>query len=197
MNMEKMAKILETCFAYIKYYRRKIAIVVAALFCGCLVVTFFFTEENIGTSEAAMELELLTNNIRKYYQTRPDYWGLNTKNVLDKKMYPVNMLKDGKLVGYFGNLVLVGNGPDADVVMPGTRSFDIVYKGLNKKQCIGLASFKFDSKFWLGVTGITIFNSRYNQFFTWDDKINGLPISKNRAKDVCNADNSIIWHYEQ
>ena len=107
------------------------------------------------------------------------------------------MLKNNHLIGYFGNPVLVGNGLNADVLMPGARNFDIIYKDLNKKQCIGLASFKFSSQFWLGVTGITIINDDNKQFFTWDDKENSLPIQKNTAKDICDAKNTIIWHYEQ
>ena len=181
----------------LRAYYKALFVGVVLFLVGGLSLTFFFSQETSGTAEAATELEALTSNIRRYFQNRPDYWGLSTQMVLDKNIYPNKMLKNNHLIGYFGNPVLVGNGLNADVLMPGARNFDIIYKDLNKKQCIGLASFKFSSQFWLGVTGITIINDDNKLFFTWDDKENSLPIQKNTAKDICDAKNTIIWHYEQ
>lgn len=177
------------------YKRLLIATFGILLFVG-LGITFFFSQETLGTAEATNELEQLTFNIRRYYQNRPDYWGLSTQTVLDKEIYPRKMLKNNQLIGFFGNSVAVGNGLNADVLMPGARNFDIIYRDLNKKQCIGLASFKFDQKFWLGVTGITIISGNKTHLFTWDNKTNRLPIQKDAAEDVCESNNTIIWHYE-
>ena len=194
---EKLVTIKDNLIQLI-FLHHKILISILGFFLLCwLFIAFFFAQENSGTTDAALELEQLTSNIRRYYQNRPDYWGLSTQMVLDKNIYPHKMLKNNRLIGYFGNPILIGNGPDADVLMPGARNFDIIYKELNEKQCIGLAAFKFSQKFWLGVTGISIINDKYNQFFTWDDKENGLPIQKNTAKNICKGNNTIIWHCEQ
>ena len=194
---EKILAIKGTLLQLVAPHYKVLAAGICVILLGWLSVSFFFIQESSGTSEAAAELEQLAANIRRYYQNRPDYWGLSTQMVLDKKIYPNKMLKNNQLVGYFGNPVLVGNGPEADVLMPGARNFDIIYKDLNKKQCVGLASFKFSQNFWLGVTGISIINNDNNQFFTWDDEENGLPIQKNRANAICESNNTIIWHYEQ
>ena len=180
-----------------KSYHRVFLGVLALLFLCLFSSWFFFAQENSGTAEAATEIEQLANNIRRYYQNRPDYWGLSTQMVLDKNIYPNKMLENNQLVGHFGNPVLVGNGLNADVLMPGSRHFDIIYKDLNKKQCVGLASFKFSRDFWLGISEISVISDGQSQAFTWDDEKNGLPIQKNRAKAVCKGNNTIIWHYEQ
>lgn len=168
------------------------------MFLIVLCFAFFCVQKNIGTGKAAAELEQLATNIRRYYQNRPDYWGLSTKTVIDKKISPQNLLKNNQMIGFFGNPVFVGQGVDANIVMPGARSFDIIYKELNEKQCIELASFKFTPNFWLGITGITIINNDGDSlFFTWDDQTNVLPIKKGAAQDICDEKNVIIWHNEQ
>ena len=197
MSIKELLIVLKMKLISLKAYTKTLIALIIVVYLGWGGTVFFLSQEDSGTAEAAAELEQLTSNIRSYYQNRPDYWGLSTQMVLDKNIYPNKMLKNGSLIGYFGNPVLVGNGSNADVLMPGARNFDIIYRDLNKKQCIGLASFKFDPKFWLGVNGISIINSDVNQFFTWDDQKYSLPIQKNMAKDSCKGKNTIIWHYEQ
>ena len=169
---------------------------------GCVVLVLFLVgwfltrEADVGTRQAAEELVRLSENIRRYYQNRPDYWGLSTQTVLSNRIYPQSMLQNGELRGFFGNEVLVGRGENAEVLMPGARGFDIIYKHLNKKQCQELASFKFNEKFWLGIAGITLSNGRKQQFFTWSDKEHILPIKPAAAKALCSNDNLLIWHHE-
>lgn len=153
-------------------------------------------EADVGTAEAAKELVQLDKNIRRHYQNKPDFWGLSTQTVMQNKIYPQQMLKNGKLIGFFGNDVLVGRGENAEVLMPGARGFDIVYKNLNQKQCEALAAFKFDEKFWLGITGITLNNGKEQKYFTWSDKEYGLPIKTNFVQTICKNSNIITWHCE-
>lgn len=161
-----------------------------------LVGWLLLHETDVGTREAAQELVKLDANIRRHYQNRPDFWGLSTQTVIQNKIYPQNMFQNGKLVGFFGNDILVGYGEEAQVLMPGARGFDIVYKNLNQKQCEELASFKFDEKFWLGITGISLNNGDEIKYFTWSDKNYALPIKKDVANEICSSSNTIIWHCE-
>ena len=174
-------KVLMICFV-------ALALIILFLVCS--------KKEDIGTEKAVNELQKLSENIRRFYQNRPDYWGLNTQMAIDKQLYPLSMYKEGVLKSYFGTPVLVGNGINADVLMPGTRNFDIIYKYLNKRQCIEFASYKFNQNFWLGVSGVSIITEGKETLFGWGGE-NSLPIKKNIAESLCkNDENSIIWHYE-
>lgn len=169
-------------------------------FCAAAVITLtgwlLLHEADVGTREAAKELVQLNDNIRRHYQNKPDFWGLSTQTIVQNKVYPQQMLKNGRLTGFFGNEVLVGRGENGEMLMPGARGFDIVYKNLNKKQCEELAAFRFDEKFWLGITGITLNNGKEQKYFTWSDKEYALPISKNFVETICRNSNIIIWHCE-
>lgn len=153
-------------------------------------------DEVSGSNQEAANLQKLTENIRRHYQNRPDYWGLNTKAIIDNKTAPLAMLKNGRIVSSFDTDVLVGTAPDGLMLMPGSRSFDIIYKGLNKKQCLELATQKFEEKFWLGVINIAISNDNGQEIFSWNDKKNMLPIKKASAKQICKSVNDIIFHIE-
>ena len=107
------------------------------------------------------------------------------------------MLKNGKLVGFFDNPVLVGNGPYAMVLMPGARNFDIIYKDLDKKQCVAVATSKLKQDIWLGVVGVSIVNKDKQQRFDWDNKEYSLPIKTEQAKKICSTGSMVIWHFEQ
>ena len=163
-----------------------------------LIILFLICskKEDIGTNNAVKELQQFSQNIRRFYQNRPDYWGLNTQTAIDKQLYPLSMYKEGVLKSYFNTPVLVGSGINADILMPGARNFDIIYKYLNKKQCVELASYNFEQNFWLGVSGVSIITENKETLFNWG-KENPLPIKKSTAEDLCkNNGNSIIWHYE-
>ena len=157
---------------------------------------FIFSTQDIGTATAAQELEQLNANIRRHYQNRPDYWGLNTTAVKDKSIAPQSMLKPEGLRNFFATEVLVGNGVEGQMLMPGARNFDIVYKNLSKQQCRELASFKFSEQFWMGVSAITIGDNSNQQTFSWNDTSNQLPISNEATKKCCHTNNTIIWHFE-
>ena len=163
-------------------------------FCFVIFVAIFLWPSALPIKDAVNEMELLAGNIRRLYQNRPDYWGLNTMMVLDKKIYPNKMKKNDKLVSVLGNEILVGDGVSGSVLMPGSRNFDITYRGLSKKQCVQLVSHEFDSSFWLVIMGITIAHLDNQQLFTWDDPKYKLPISKANAKKFCKDGSAVIWH---
>lgn len=157
---------------------------------------FFYRAETLEAPEEPSNLLKLTENIRRYYQNRPDYWGLNSDSIIKNKIVPLALLKNDRIISGFGTDILVGNTPNGSMLMPGARSFNIIYSNLNKKQCIELASGKFDEKFWLGIIDVTINNSIKNEVFSWNDKKNILPIKKNIAKEICKSSNTVIFHIE-
>lgn len=160
---------------------------------GAAVV--IFADKDIGSEIAAGEVQKLSENIRRYYQNRPDFWGLNTKTVLDKQIAPRNMAVNGLLVNYFGKPVTVGNGEDGAMLMPGARNFDISFRELSHQECVKTAFFKFDEKFWLGVTEVSINNGKQTEIFSWNNQQNILPIKKNLAEKACGSDNIVSWHF--
>lgn len=176
----------------------KIKILILAVLGLIALISVFFMriDETTSSTAEAENLPKLSQNIRRHYQNRPDYWGLSTKTVIDNKIAPLSMLKNGRLVSGFDSDVLVGSAPDGQMLMPGARSFDVIYKGLNKKQCIDLAVQKFNETFWLGVITITISNDNGNEVFSWNDQKNILPIKKGAAKQICKSVNNIIYHIE-
>ena len=137
--------------------RRQLVIggMVGALLIVWGISVLLFSEKYIGTDKAAAEVQQLAENIRRFYQNRPDFWGLNTQAVLDKQIAPRAMSKSGRLMNFFGKEVVVGSGIEGMMLMPGSRNFDIVYKNLNKQECVEMASFRFEEKFWLGVESVT------------------------------------------
>ncbi|MBQ9732388.1 MAG: hypothetical protein IJV97_04815 [Alphaproteobacteria bacterium] len=174
-------------------YPKKIQIaILAGLALVILGISWFSAPLPIG--KAVKEMEALAGNIRRLYQNRPDYWGLNTQLVLDKKIYPNKMGENNKLTSLLGNNVLVGDGHLGKVLMPGSRNFDITYSELTRKQCIQLATHDFDSSFWLVVMGVTIVNNEEQQLFSWEDKEYKLPISMAHAKKLCKDGSAIVWH---
>lgn len=152
--------------------------------------------QDIGTAQAAAQVEELAQNIRRLYQNRPDYWGLNTAYLIEKKAVPETMVNGSVLKSVWGTPVLVGNGANGDMLMPGSRSFDIIIKDLNKQECVELASFKFNDKFWLGVFNVTVSNGSDSKVFSWNNEGNGLPVKLGDVKSLCKERNEIIWHYE-
>lgn len=179
----------------LKKTNKSIWITILVLLLLVLFGLFSCSEEN--NKEISLEIEKLSTNIRRHYQNKPDFWGLNTQAVLDNKIYPNKMLRNNRLVGLFGAPVSVGRGLNAETIMPGAKSFDIIYKGLNKKQCLAVATSELKQDVWLGVAGISIGNTEKLQRFSWDSSTYSLPIKKAQAKRLCGKNSVVIWHFEQ
>lgn len=197
MNWKEVAEKLKNHLKTVRISPRK-----AALFGGGAVLVLaaaflLLRPGDIGTAQAALELQQLGNNIRRYYQNRPDFWGLNTQTVLDKKIAPHKMKAiSGVLQSSFGTPVFIGNGFDAAMLMPGARSFDVVYKGLSRRQCFELLTYKFDEKFWLGISSVTLNNGDEEQTFSWNEGEYKLPPQTGLAEVLCKDNSALLWHYE-
>ena len=175
-----------------KYQKYGLPVLILAAVAATLLC---LRKEDIGTDKAVEELRQFSQNIRRFYQNRPDYWGLNTQTAVDKQIYPLRMLKDGTPKSHYGTPVLAGSGPNGDILMPGARNFDIIYKDLNRRQCIELSSYKFDEKFWLGISSVSIINDGGETQFGWSGT-QTLPIAEDAAEKFCKGQNILIWHYE-
>ena len=155
-------------------------------------------QQDVGAKQAGEQIVELAQNIRNQYKTRPDFWGLSTKEVIKRKIFSSGMVVVGnQLIGYFDNPVEIGNDEKGTPVMPTSRRFVVAYNGLNKQQCISLATLKFDPKFWLGVIAMDIKNENNMQTFDWSNKEFMLPAYKTEVKKICqNRNNTIVFHFE-
>ncbi len=179
-------------------WKRITAIACSVAISILIIVLLISGQRNIGAQEAGWQIYHLAQNIRRYYQTRPDFWGLSTAYVIQQKIYPTDMLTDSDyLIGYFGNQVVVGADIDGNPVMPTAKQFVIAYKGLSKLQCVGLASNNFNRDFWLGIGAVSLANNQQTYTFSWSGTEHTLPVSKSQAKKLCSSNNnSIVFHFE-
>src|SRR5574344_934548 len=141
------------------------------------------------------EITSLSSEIRQFYKNRPGYWGLSTQTALKNGIVPNAMQKDNKITNFLDKEVLVGHGNNGMIIMPGSHSFDIVYKDLTKKECINFASINFSNEISLGLLEITIQNTTKSQKFSWGND-RALPITKTEAKKWCEDSSVIIWSFE-
>ena len=176
---------------------------VAAIAVGVMVIVLVISlvvggQQDVGAAEAGEQVSKLVQNIRNSYKTRPDFWGLSTAEVIAKKIHPLDMpIIENKLIGYFGQPVVIGADKEGTSVMPTMRSFVIAYKSLSKDQCVALASHRFKQEFWLGISGISIINDKHNQMFNWSNKEYILPADKSVAKTICvSSGNTVVFHCE-
>lgn len=196
-TIKTLKKLLDKTFWYRNWKKVVLGATVIAVF-GMIVLLFIGGQRDVGAQEAGQQIVALAKNIRNRYKTRPDFWGLNTNEVIRKKIYPLSMNVVGNsLIGYFNNPVVVGADADGSTVMPTSRSFVIAYKGLNKQQCIGLASLKFDPDFWLGVSAMVLQNDEISQKFDWGNKEFILPAKKDIVEKLCKgSNNNVVLHFE-
>lgn len=195
---QKLLKIKNEIWNFVRKWR---IVIISALVAALVVIMFIILisgQKDVGANQAGLEITKLAQNIRNRYQTRPDYWGLSTNEVITKKIYPLSMKVEGNgLKGYFDNEVMVGADEKGTAVMPTSRKFAIAYNNLNEDQCIGLAANKFDKDFWLGVGGLKIANEKTNQMFDWSSKELVLPMEEKVAKKYCQrGNNSVIFYFE-
>lgn len=198
-----MTELIQRLYVSVRACFRKWNVVIISAAVALVVVLVAILslsgQENVGSSEAGKQLSQLAQNIRNFYQTRPDYWGLSTQEVIRQKIYPSSMkVVDGYLVGYFNNEVQIGADQNGMAVMPTVKEFVIAYHGLNRSQCMALATAKFSQDFWLGVSSMTITNDVQTREFGWSNRDSGLPANKDSVNEICsrNESNSIIFGFE-
>ncbi len=197
-----IAKIYELWHKALFFFHKWKIVIISATIAAAVVLIVVLViggQKQVGEREAGEQIASLAKNIRSRYKARPDYWGLSTKEVIAKKIYPLSMgvSDEGKLIGYFANEVEIGANSEGLAVMPTVQSFVIAYNNLNKAQCIGLAANKFNQEFWLGVEKMIVANSHGSKTFDWSSKELALPASEELVKKCCQKEsNSVIFYFK-
>lgn len=139
------------------------------------------------------ELFNIADSIRSHYVGKADYWGLSTISLIKNNVLPQKYIFNDKIILSNSKELLIGNGINADIVMPQSQTFDIVMKGLNKSQCIAYAEAKLSENNLVSISKISIANNLGFYSFEWGGR-NALPIKSYASKDFCNTnDNTLIW----
>lgn len=143
---------------------------------------------------AAEEAPQLAARIRKNFQMRNNYWGLDTAWVIRQQAAPLSMLDGDSLKNAIGKPVAVGN-KDGSKLMPNARTFNIIYQNLNRSECVNLAAYKGKEENSLGLISMTVANGSEETEFSWGGT-KSLPITANDAKNACKGQNTLIYTYE-
>lgn len=139
----------------------------------------------------------ISDDLRNNYINKPDYWGLSTEKAVNDALVSDKFIRNGKIILSGGEEVLVGNGFNADVIMPRTQTFDIVLKNLNKAQCISYVEAPISLENQVKILMISVLNDSGTYTFEWGKEPYKLPVSKYAAKDVCTTNGNIVaWSFQ-
>lgn len=173
------------------YNKKKIFIFLLLVLLLIFALSFCLkTDKTIALSEK--QIVILTENIRNFYKNKPNAWGLNTYSAIQNKIVPHDMLNGRQIKNGLGKDVLLGSDLLGNTVMPGSKTFAIVYKNLNKKECIAISSYAFSEKMMISFDEINIVNDK-TYSFRWGAE-NALPITDFIAKKTCRDNNDIVWN---
>ena len=135
----------------------------------------------------------IADEIRAYYSDKPDYWHLDTNYAVTNRIISDSYVKDNRILLKSGKEILIGEGANAEPLMPLSQNFDIVMPNLTKAQCIVYAEFQLSNEQLLGINALSIVNSGGIHNFEWGND-NGLPVKKYATKDLClDEKNTVIW----
>lgn len=176
---------------------QKNKIMISALLCSLVTVIIFgiivyLQRPSKEVLQANNELMETSKKIRDYYRNKPDYWGLNSNEVIKNLLYS-GKINNNQIINSIKKAVVIGSDRDGVTIMPGQRSFTITYKNLTKKECKELASFNWKIQDNLGLISMTIHNTNDYEF-NWGE--NGLPLSRRKADKHCQDVNDILWVFE-
>lgn len=175
-------------FAPYKNYIRAAVFIITIL----IVALFYVLKPNENIINAGQQVSILANNIQNFYKNKPNAWGLNTYSAIKNKIIPQDMLVDQQIKNALHKDVLLGADVLGNTVMPGSKTFTIVYKNLDYNECKILASFTFSEKIMLSLYSINIINDK-TFTFGWEEN-STLPVSLNDAASFCKKNNDILWN---
>ena len=163
-----------------------------ALLLFLCAIIFFVGSRPTKTNLAAREVASAALSIRSAFADKASYWGLSNNFIKSNNILTNYRYKDNQLVNVLGKPVLIGSGENAEVVMPGDKSFDVVYTDLTAQECIKLSSYRFDEPETLGLLQITIIGKK-TEVFDWSGR---LPVEQHKAKEFCSDNSKVIWTFE-
>lgn len=179
-----------------KAINRQIFALISGMLLAIMLLVWWYVKPDGRINRAAAQVLSVAESLHRQYIGKPDYWGLNTDLVINNKALSKDLYKvKGKLVNALGKPVLIGSGADGDTIMPGEKSFDIVYTGLSLRECVALATHGYEQSKTLGLLQITIVSGDIRQSFGWGEA-NTLPISRPEAKKFCKNNSLIVWTME-
>lgn len=171
--------------------------ILAAIIGAMLVmaVAFWWLSRPSAAINAVEQLPDIVSNIRKTYAHKASYWGLNNQALRGNNILINFDYKDNQLVNALGKPVLIGRGEDGDIIMPGEKSFDIVFGGLSTKECIQIVTYRFEQQATLGLLQVTIFGEK-SQSFDWGSATHKLPVTRPEAERFCSDQSKVMWTFE-
>ncbi len=187
--MNKIAQGIEF-FNNLKNGYKIIAIILVII----VSLSLFYNNDN-NVEVAAQQLVKTTEIIQQQFKTKPDFWKLNSKWLIDNQVLPQDMIDNNSIVNALEKEVIVGSGIMGQMLMPGAQSFDIVYKNLDYNECVFLSTYPFPEQQLLGLLSITIINGAQEKQFIWGEN-ELLPLSQHKAEETCSKNNMIIWNFK-
>ncbi|MDD4556136.1 MAG: hypothetical protein PHE89_02245 [Alphaproteobacteria bacterium] len=175
--------------------KKKIGFFLAFLLVVCGLILIFWLKSGINAEKPIAQLFHISQEVRQHFKNRPDYWGLNSDFFTEKNL--INKSNQHKMLNEFGKEIVIGTDFDGYKVMPGGRSFDIVYKNLNKEECVALLSYKLSEEQSVSLLSLKLKRGEDVIEFGWGAE-NKLPVSTDVAKKLCqeNVQNEILWTFE-
>lgn len=165
-----------------------ILLLAAVCLCFCLSTTV--------TDKAAAQVVSIAADVHKLYTHKASYWRLNNDSLRSNDILTNYRYKNNQLVNAFGKPVLIGKGEDGDTVMPGEKSFDVVYTDLSARECVKIATYQYKQQEMLGLLQITIIGQEKSRIFEWGAETYKLPVIRPEAERFCSDDSKVIWTFE-
>ena len=148
------------------------------------------------SKNAAEDVMKIAADVHKIYANKASYWQLSTKSFFGNDILTKYRYKNNQLINALGKPILIGKGENGDVIMPGEKSFDVVYTDLSAEECVSVAAYRFEQPENLGLLQITIVNGEKSQTFEWGAEDHMLPISRVESKSFCPSKAKAIWTFE-
>ena len=160
----------------------------------CLILIFAQTGES-GFQKTQQQTEARAGHVRSYYAQKPNYWGLDNTEALEKGIVPKKMNRNGKIISALGKELFVGGDAQGNPVSIGSREFAISIVDVGTAACRSLATAPLNDFFKLGLIRLTIKNNQQEQTFEWGGE-NVLPVTKAKALEICSQANTLSWFFE-
>ena len=192
LKKKEFEKYLLTLKNYI--YLNRIALI--KIIFPCMIIFWAFGSCSFSKNLTQKNVNLLfsiADSIHTLYSSKPDYWGLSTKYLIDNEILSEDIIHDDYIFLNDNLVVKIGSGAEASTISPKSTTFDIVLSNLNKSQCIAYVEAGFSDQQLLLLDKISIVNDSGEFIFTWGAK-NSLPVKKYSSREFCSSrNNTVIW----
>lgn len=175
--------------------KTKIATAVAGILSAAAICIWLGLSSN-KTERAAAEVINIAADVHKLYAHKASYWTLSSDSLRSNDILTNYVYKNNQLVNALGKPVLIGKGEDGNVVMPGEKSFDVVYTDLSAKECIAVAAYQYQQQEMLGLLQITIIGKEKSRIFEWGAETYKLPVTRPEAERFCSDKSKVVWTFE-